>query len=59
MRLNRITKTAYVPSVEIGHHGGGAARKGLRHVGWFVQERLPLLPPAWLELVLSRTIGRL
>ena len=37
VRLNRITKTAYVPSVEIGHHGGHAARKGLRHIGWFVR----------------------
>jgi GT2 family glycosyltransferase len=37
VRLNRITKTAYVPSVEIGHHGGHAARKGFRHVYWFVK----------------------
>lgn len=37
VRLNRITKTAYVPSVEIGHHGGHAARKGLRHIVWFVK----------------------
>ena len=37
VRLNRITKTAYVPSVEIGHHGGHAARKGLRHIYWFVK----------------------
>ena len=36
VRLNRVTKTAYVPSVEIGHHGGGAARKGWRHIRWFV-----------------------
>jgi len=37
VRLNRITKTAYVPSVEIGHHGGHAARKGFRHIIWFVR----------------------
>lgn len=37
VRLNRVTKTAYVPSVEIGHHGGHAARKGLRHIGLFVR----------------------
>ena len=37
VRLNRITKTAYVPSVEIGHHGGRAARKGFRHIYWFVK----------------------
>ena len=36
VRLNKITRTAYVPSVQALHHGGGAARKGLRHVGWFV-----------------------
>jgi GT2 family glycosyltransferase len=37
VRLNRITRTAYVPSVRIVHHGGGAARKGARHIGWFVK----------------------
>ena len=37
VRLNRVTKTAYVPSVEIGHHGGNAARKGVRHIGLFVR----------------------
>jgi GT2 family glycosyltransferase len=37
VRLNRITKTAFVPSVQIGHHGGHAARKGLRHVLWFAR----------------------
>jgi GT2 family glycosyltransferase len=37
VRLNRITKTAYVPSVQIGHHGGNAARKGWRHVYLFVK----------------------
>ncbi len=37
VRLNLITQTAFVPSVEIGHHGGHAARKGLRHIRWFVK----------------------
>ncbi|MFO1312462.1 MAG: glycosyltransferase [Burkholderiales bacterium] len=37
VRLNLITQTAFVPSVEIGHHGGNAARKGLRHIRWFVK----------------------
>ncbi|HEY5861788.1 MAG TPA: glycosyltransferase family 2 protein [Casimicrobiaceae bacterium] len=37
VRLNLITKTAYVPSVQIGHHGGHASRKGPRHIGWFVR----------------------
>ncbi len=40
VRLNRITKTAYVPSVEIGHHGGGAAGKGPRHIYLFVKSGL-------------------
>jgi GT2 family glycosyltransferase len=35
VRLNRITQTAYVPSVQIGHHGGGAARKGPLHIRLF------------------------
>ena len=37
IRLNRVTRTAYVPSFEVVHHGGGAARKGLRHVAHFVK----------------------
>ncbi len=37
VRLNKITRTAYVPSVQALHHGGGAARKGMKHVGWFVR----------------------
>ena len=37
VRLNLITQTAFVPSVEIGHHGGHAARKGLSHIRWFVK----------------------
>jgi GT2 family glycosyltransferase len=36
MRLNKVTQTAYLPTFRAVHHGGGAARKGLRHVGWFV-----------------------
>jgi len=37
VRLNLVTQTAYVPSVQIGHHGGNAARKGVRHIGLFVR----------------------
>ena len=37
VRLNKITRTAYVPSVQVVHHGGGASRKGMKHVGWFVK----------------------
>ena len=37
VRLNKIGQTAYVPSFRAVHHGGGAARKGWKHVGWFVQ----------------------
>jgi GT2 family glycosyltransferase len=36
MRLNSVARNAFVPSVNIVHHGGGAARKGLRHIGWFI-----------------------
>ena len=35
MRLAAVTKIAFVPSVNVVHHGGDAARKGLRHIGWF------------------------
>jgi GT2 family glycosyltransferase len=37
MRLNKVTRTAYVPSVQVVHHGGNAARKGFAHVRWFVR----------------------
>jgi hypothetical protein len=37
VRLNRVTQTAYLPAMRAAHHGGGAARKGLRHIGWFVR----------------------
>lgn len=36
LRLGGVTRNAFVPSVRIVHHGGGAARKGMRHVRWFV-----------------------
>jgi len=35
VRLNRVAGSAYVPAVRIVHHGGGAARKGWRHIVWF------------------------
>ncbi len=37
VRLNRITRSAYVPGVRVIHHGGHAARKGPRHVAYFVR----------------------
>jgi GT2 family glycosyltransferase len=40
MRLNAVTKSAYVPSVAVVHHGGRSARKGWRHVGWFAASAL-------------------
>lgn len=36
VRLNAVSRNAFVPSVSIVHHGGGAARKGLRHIAWFI-----------------------
>jgi GT2 family glycosyltransferase len=36
VRLARVTTTAYVPSVRVIHYGGNAARKGPRHIGWFL-----------------------
>ena len=37
VRLNRVTQSAYVPSVRVVHHGGRAARKGLRHIAYFTR----------------------
>jgi len=40
VRLNRVTQTAYVPAVRVVHHGGGASRKGWRHVVMFARSAL-------------------
>lgn len=37
IRLNRVTQTAYLPTFRVVHHGGGAARKGWKHIGWFTR----------------------
>jgi len=37
VRLADVGRNAFVPSVNIVHHGGSAARKGLRHVGHFLR----------------------
>jgi GT2 family glycosyltransferase len=37
VRLNRVTRTVYVPAVKIVHHGGGAAKKAPRHIEYFVR----------------------
>lgn len=37
LRAAEYAAIAYVPSVRIVHHGGGAARKGLRHILLFVR----------------------
>jgi len=36
LRLGKEAPVAYVPQARILHHGGEAARKGMKHVGWFV-----------------------
>jgi GT2 family glycosyltransferase len=37
LRIGREAKVAYVPEARIVHHGGEAARKGWRHVVWFLR----------------------
>jgi GT2 family glycosyltransferase len=37
LRLGRHADVAYVPEARIVHHGGEAARKGPRHIGWFLR----------------------
>ena len=36
VRMGRESLVAYVPRARIVHHGGGASRKGPRHVAWFM-----------------------
>ncbi len=40
LRLNKVAQTAYLPAMRVVHHGGGAARKGWRHILWFLQSAL-------------------
>ncbi|CAM3247036.1 Glycosyltransferase [Burkholderia ubonensis] len=35
LRTNEIARVAYVPSVHVVHHGGGASRKGFAHIRMF------------------------
>ncbi|HUJ00927.1 MAG TPA: glycosyltransferase [Usitatibacter sp.] len=37
LRVGREAAVAYVPAARIVHHGGEAATKGARHIGWFVR----------------------
>lgn len=37
LRVGRESQVAYVPRARIVHHGGEAARKGPRHIAWFVR----------------------
>ena len=37
VRIGRESAVAYEPRARIVHHGGEAARKGWRHVGWFAR----------------------
>jgi GT2 family glycosyltransferase len=40
LRAAALAKVVYVPAVRIVHHGGFAARKGLRHIGLFCRSAL-------------------
>lgn len=40
LRAGQITRTAYVPSVQIVHFGGYAAKKGLRHISMFIRSAI-------------------
>jgi GT2 family glycosyltransferase len=37
LRVGREAQVAFVPGARIVHHGGEAARKGARHVSWFLR----------------------
>jgi len=37
LRASGITRIAYVPSVKIVHHGGNTARKGIKHIFFFLE----------------------
>ena len=37
VRLTKVTQSAYLPAFRAIHHGGGAARKGIKHITLFVK----------------------
>ncbi|MEN4889470.1 glycosyltransferase [Erwinia billingiae] len=39
-RAAKLTKIAYVPTVEVVHHGGNASRKGLKHISLFTSSMI-------------------
>ncbi|MGH8801348.1 MAG: glycosyltransferase [Casimicrobiaceae bacterium] len=36
LRLGKVMRNAWVPTVRVVHHGGGAARKGFAHLRWYL-----------------------
>lgn len=40
VRVAAVARTVYVPRVRIVHHGGHAARKGRRHIQYFIRSAL-------------------
>jgi GT2 family glycosyltransferase len=40
LRAHAVARVAYVPSVRVVHHGGGAARKGGKHIRMFAASAL-------------------
>jgi len=40
VRLGKVTRTVFLPSFRVVHHGGGAAHKGWKHVAWFGRSAL-------------------
>ncbi len=40
LRAAELTRVAYVPTVQIVHHGGNAAKKGLRHIFLFLRSAM-------------------
>ncbi len=40
LRTHAIAGVAYVPAIRIRHFGGGAAKKGKRHIGYFIASAL-------------------
>ncbi|MCX7673680.1 MAG: glycosyltransferase [Thiobacillaceae bacterium] len=39
-RASRMGVSAYVPAMQVRHHGGGVAKKGWRHWLWFVKSAI-------------------
>ena len=56
LRTHEVARVAYVPSVHVLHHGGGAARKGSAHIKHVRRVGVQVFQPLRLEMDMSEIV---